>query len=520
MKKKSKYNYIINIKTDFKEINMTDFYEKSILNIEIENDNNYTKYFSIKSDVEENKCPVSFTKFFYSMVKKNFNPLKIKIDNGIFYITNKNFFLEELNKKTFDYFRKYPTKIEIVNKILFTTKESLKYENLEQEMEETSIFPYLFKIDEIKDIGNKTIESKTAEIYSGYNVPSLTSYSTKKIHRKKIKINFEEKLDENKSSPEQIKRGFRQILELPETEPFEFDFIIKGYYIYNTETETVEKIEVDKEIKFYNVATSTKRVLELEGFDENEKDEGRTYDEAIGKLFEYLDKMERKKEIDRQEFENFVDEIAFSEKPKIFETLKWYIETNKIGFLELIEGERDRIYISEKEVLKVFEEIFEYESIEISLKEKNGKINEVKERLDSKSQENVIEKNKSIKSKETYDSIRDWLLPLLRKDNKIIFPKEKFLERIKLFDEAEKLRAFNVIKSAVEHENYCVKFEEGKTIRGYEVIKAFGEMLGIVVEEKVVEKMEEKEEEKKLTPQQLRKKKFLERMKKSEEEEF
>ena len=82
------------------------------------------------------------------------------------------------------------------------------------------------------------------------------------------------------------------------------------------------------------------------------------------------------------------------------------------------------------------------------------------------------------------------------------------------------MRAFNVIKSAVEHDNYCVKFGEGKTIRGYEVIKAFGEMLGIVVEEKVVEKMEEKEEEKKLTPQQLRKKKFLERMKKSEEEEF
>ena len=118
---------------------------------------------------------------------------------------------------------------------------------------------------------------------------------------------------------------------------------------------------------------------------------------------------------------------------------------------------------------------------------------------------------------QTYDSIRDWLLPLLRKDDKIIFPKEEFLERVKLFDEVEKLRAFNVIKSAVEHDNYCVKFEEGKTIRGYEVIKAFGEMLGIAVEKEVVEKMEEKEEEieeeKKLTPQQLRKKYFLKRMK-------
>ncbi len=57
---------------------------------------------------------------------------------------------------------------------------------------------------------------------------------------------------------------------------------------------------------------------------------------------------------------------------------------------------------------------------------------------------------------------------------------------MKLFDEAEKLRTFNVIKSAVEHDNYCVKFEEGKTIRGYEVMKAFGEMLGIAVKEGVV----------------------------------
>ena len=89
---------------------------------------------------------------------------------------------------------------------------------------------------------------------------------------------------------------------------------------------------------------------------------------------------------------------------------------------------------------------------------------------------------------------------------------------MKLFDEAEKLRTFYVIKSAVEHDNYCVKFEEGKTIRGYEVIKAFGEMLGIAVEEKDAENVEETEveEEKKLTPQQLRKKYFLKRMKNSE----
>ena len=132
-------------------------------------------------------------------------------------------------------------------------------------------------------------------------------------------------------------------------------------------------------------------------------------------------------------------------------------------------------------------------------------------------EEKNVEKKILLKKpiEQTYDSIRDWLLPLLRKDDKIIFPKEEFLERVKLFDEAEKLRTFNVIKLAVEHDNYCVKFEEDKTIRGYEVIKAFGEMLGIEVKDEVVKKMEEKEveEEKKLAPQQLRKKYFLKRMK-------
>ena len=136
--------------------------------------------------------------------------------------------------------------------------------------------------------------------------------------------------------------------------------------------------------------------------------------------------------------------------------------------------------------------------------------------------EKTVFKNPKKPIEQTYDSIRNWLLPLLRKDDKIIVPKEEFLERVKLFDEAEKIRTFNVIKLAVEHDNYCVKFEEGNTIRGYEVIKIFGKMLGIAVEEEVAENVEEKEVEseveKKLTPQQLRKKKFLERMKKSEEE--
>ena len=184
----------------------------------------------------------------------------------------------------------------------------------------------------------------------------------------------------------------------------------------------------------------------------------------------------------------------------LYNDKKIYILNEKEIFLELQISEKESLFFNE-----------EYFLIGFGIEKETSSL------IDNKI-ENETEKNKNKKPiEQTYDSIRNWLLPLLRKDDKIIFPKEEFLERVKLFDEAEKLRTFNVIKLAVEHDNYCVKFEEDKTIRGYEVIKAFGEMLGIEVEDEVVKNMEEKEveveEEKKLAPQQLRKKYFLKRMK-------
>ena len=180
---------------------------------------------------------------------------------------------------------------------------------------------------------------------------------------------------------------------------------------------------------------------------------------------------------------------------------EWEYERKKMK--KLLYPYSDKFYDG---LLEKYENINSENLNEIS--DSNKEIEEIKE---------VENKKNNLKKpiEQTYDSIRDWLLPLLRKDDKIIFPKEEFLERVKLFDEAEKMRTFNVIKSAVEHDNYCVKFEENKTIRGYEVIKIFGEMLGIAVEEEVVENVEETEveEEKKFTPQQLRKKYFLKRMK-------
>ena len=184
----------------------------------------------------------------------------------------------------------------------------------------------------------------------------------------------------------------------------------------------------------------------------------------------------------------------------LYNDKKIYILNEKEIFLELQISEKESLFFNE-----------EYFLIGFGIEKETSSL------IDNKI-ENETEKNKNKKPiEQTYDSIRNWLLPLLRKDDKIIFPKEEFLERVKLFDETEKLRTFNVIKSAVEHDGYCVKFEEGKTIEGYEVKKIFGEMLGIAVEEEVVEKVEKKEmeteEEKKLTPQQLRKKYFLKRMK-------
>ena len=294
-------------------------------------------------------------------MSKEFTPLKIEYENDTFVITNKKDLINKLDKKTFDYFRKYPSKALEVNTILTKAKEGLKLENLEAEIEEESILQYLFKFDKIKKVRDNILESESLEIIYGWGVPTTIEYKIQSIDDKRIKINFKEILDNSRIKFEKFKEILIKLFEIPVTSELELEFFIEGYYIYNEYEDILEQIEVNKEIKLFNITTVSKRTLELLEIleiDENKRNQGRTYDEAVGELFEYLDKIGHKKEIDRQEFENFVDGIAFSEKPKIFETLKWYIETNKIGFLELLEGERDRIYISKEDVLKVLEEIF------------------------------------------------------------------------------------------------------------------------------------------------------------------
>ena len=346
-----------------------------IYEIETNNDvdNKITHYTIVDKTDYENKeekyTPKDFKRYFYDEISRNFTPLEIEYQNDTFKITNKKDLISKLDKKTFDYFRKYPFKAKDVNTILFNTKKGLEVENLEMEIEEDTVLPYLFKFNKIKRIGTRTVEEVTLELLSGWQVPVVTEYNTEKIDDSRIKIFFKERINKNILEIDKFIEVLKDEYKINKDLEIKLNFEISGYYIYNEYEDILEQIEVNKEIKLFNITTVSKRTLELleileidelelEGFDENKRNQGRTYDEAVGELFEYLDKIGRKKEIDRQEFENFVDGIAFSEKPKIFETLKWYIETNKIGFLELLEGERDRIYISKEDVLKVLEEIF------------------------------------------------------------------------------------------------------------------------------------------------------------------
>ena len=100
----------------------------------------------------DNNLGKDFLVDFYNEIRNCFNHLKVIYTCSSFKIMNKNNILKNLNNLTFDYFKKYPKKARVINSIFIQIKKILKHENLEQEIEEISIFPYLFKIDEIKGI--------------------------------------------------------------------------------------------------------------------------------------------------------------------------------------------------------------------------------------------------------------------------------------------------------------------------------------------------------------------------------
>ena len=429
------------------------------------NETNYTINYQYE---EKNYSPINFKVYFYEKIQRELNPLEIEYKDGEFFVLNKEFFLEKLNEKTFDYLKKYIFKAKEVNQILYSVKESLKYENLEQELEEKSIFPYLFKINDIKNINNLKLETVSPEIYSGWNIPTITEYITEKINKETIKINFLEILNEEKSSSLKIKDGLKKALRIPKEENFEFDFIIKGYYIYNTETDSVEKIEVDKEIKFYNIKTLTKRTLEIEGF----KIEGKTYDEIKEEMYKYLNLMENKEIIDKKKIMNFINKISFLERNKVFETVKSYVEKNKISFLKFDTGE----IRTNEHVLLFFEENLEKymkidnENIKTNLeKNKEDYIQEIKE---------LSEKDRKEKLKIMYREI----FSAINSNGEIIFQIKEFKEKVKLLTKEEKEKLFKNIEFSIPKENCILKLKTNEN-RNYmysrDIIRLFKEILEV-----------------------------------------
>ena len=80
---------------------------------------------------------------------------------------------------------------------------------------------------------------------------------------------------------------------------------------------------------------------------------------------------------------------------------------------------------------------------------------------------------------ETFDNIRQWLLETIHQEDKVEFPAEKLLNDTKMFDEKERMRTFNVLKNAVEKEDYKIKLKNGETLKGDNLVEYFGNLLGI-----------------------------------------
>ena len=422
-----------------------------------------------KTDLKNIKySSIYFYGYFINEVKKLFSPLELEYENNVITIINKKELLKKLIDETYNFFIKYPNKIEEMNSILNDMKKGLEYENFEQEIDEESIYPYIFKINLFLDKEEKILKSKSPEIISEYNVPTIINYLIKGIHRNKIKIFFDEKLDEEEVSFEEIKFELKKELNISESEFFDFNFTIKGYYIYNVSTDTVEKIEVDKEIKFYNIKTLTKRILEIEGF----KIEGKTYDEIKEEMYKYLNSMKNKEIIDKKKIMNFINKILFLERNRVFETVKSYVEKNKISFLKFDTGEirtNEHVLLFFEENLKKYMKIGD-ENTKINLeKSKEDDIQEIKE---------LSEKDRKEKLKIMYREI----FSAINSNGEIIFQIKEFKEKVKLLTKEEKEKLFKNIEFSIPKENCILKLKTNEN-RNYmysrDIIRLFKEILKV-----------------------------------------
>ena len=413
----------------------------------------------------------NFFLFFYNeIIEKYFNILQIGKKENTLVIKNKNEISKKIETASFEYFKEYPKKIKDVNFILKEIIKKLKYENFEQELESSSIYPYIFKLEKILTSKKDKIETKSYEVISGYNLPTKINYFQKKFSKDKIMINFEEKIDEKKVSCASLIEEFRNFLNISKSFPFKFDFIIRGYYIYDIVKNNILKIEIIKEVKFFQSNIISKRVLVQEDF--NEKNIEKTYDEIKEEMYKYLNLMKNKEIIDKKKIMNFINKISFLERNRVFETVKSYVEKNKISFLKFDTGEirtNEHVLLFFEENLKKYMKI-DNENIKTNLKKnKEDDIQEIK-----KLSEKERKKNLKIMYREIFSAINS--------NGEIIFQIKEFKEKVKLLTKEEKEKLFKNIEFSIPKENCILKLKTNEN-RSYmysrDIIKLLKEILEI-----------------------------------------
>ena len=160
-------------------------------------------------------------------------------------------------------------------------------------------------------------------------------------------------------------------------------------------------------------------------------------------IINYLNKVNRTKEFSIKEYKGIIKDFTYEEKKENLAKISSYLE-KEINLEDIF------VHADDNEKHKfTAEKMFEY--FKLLLKPRG----------------------------ETFDSIRQWLLEIIHQEDKVEFPAEKLLNETKMFDEKERMRTFNVLKNAVDKEDYKIKLENGETLKGDNLLEYFENLLGI-----------------------------------------
>ena len=431
---------------------------------------------------DKNYTTKNFYIFLYEkIVKKYFKILTINYKNS-FNITNKEKILNKLIQDKFNYFKKYPNKIKVVNNVLKDIEKKLKFENFEQEMEEKSFIPYIFKIDKFFKYKSEKLKGKTLEIFSNLEVPSIINYKIENTKHDIIKIKFSETLDFDIIDLEKLKLDLNKIINIEKNKNLEFEFLIEGYYFYNVKLKIIEKINIIKNLRFGNLNIFTNRIVNMVKFkntisEEEEKlfdisENEKSYYKLYLEILKYLEDLKNKKIINKSKIIRVLAQIPLEFKRELLSKIINSINKDKIIIIKFDTGEirtNEHVLLFFEENLKKYMKI-DNENTKTNLeKNKKDDIQEIKE---------LSEKDRKEKLKIMYREI----FSAINSNGEIIFQIKEFKEKVKLLTKEEKEKLFKNIEFSIPKENCILKLKTNEN-RSYmysrDIIKLFKEILEI-----------------------------------------